>query len=151
MDRLARQLNELFRPVLDSMGYELVGVEYKPGQGESLLRVYIDTEQGVTLEDCERVSHQLSGLLDVEDPIRGQYRLEISSPGLDRPLFIPEHFQRFAGHPVRVRLTELWEGRRKLRGELLGFSDGRILLLEDDVEYAVPLELVDRANLIPDI
>lgn len=151
MDRLARQLNELFQPLLESMGYELVGVEYKPGRREGLLRVYIDTETGVTLEDCERVSHQLSGLLDVEDPIRGQYRLEISSPGLDRPLFTPEHYQRFAGQQVRVRLTELWEGRRKLQGELLGYQDGRILVLEGEVEYAVPLDRIDRANLIPDI
>ncbi|MCC5858171.1 MAG: ribosome maturation factor RimP [Ectothiorhodospiraceae bacterium] len=151
MERFVRQLNELFQPVLDAMGYELVGVEYKPGRREGLLRVYIDTADGVTLEDCERVSHQLSGLLDVEDPIRGQYRLEISSPGLDRPLFTPEHYQRFAGQQVRVRLRELWEGRRKLQGELLGFQDGRILLRENGMEYAVPSELVDRANLIPDI
>ncbi len=151
MERFVRQLNELFQPVLDAMGYELVGVEYKPGRREGLLRVYIDTADGVTLEDCERVSHQLSGLLDVEDPIRGQYRLEISSPGLDRPLFIPEHYQRFAGQQARVRLRELWEGRRKLQGELLGFRDGRILLRENGMEFAVPLELVDRANLIPDI
>ncbi|MCC5809370.1 MAG: ribosome maturation factor RimP [Ectothiorhodospiraceae bacterium] len=151
MDRIARQLNELFQPVVEAMGYELVGVEYRPNQGEGLLRVYIDAEAGITLEDCERVSHQLSGLLDVEDPIRGHYRLEISSPGLDRPLFSPEHYRRFAGARVQLRLAELWEGRRKFRGELRGFEDGRILVSEEGVDYAVPLEVVDRANLIPEV
>ena len=110
------------RPIesaVQGLGYELVGVEYLPQGRRSLLRVYIDTPGGVTVDDCERVSHQVSGVLDVEDPIRGQYVLEVSSPGLDRPLFTAEHFQRFAGSRVRLRTSPPLDGRRNFSGLII--------------------------------
>ena len=119
-------LTQLARRVVEPMGYELVGVEYfQRGGGASTLRVYIDHARGITLDDCAAVSHQLSGVLDVEDPLPGHYDLEVSSPGLDRPLVFPEHFARFAGQRIKVRLAEKIEGRRKLEGVLLGLGPAR--------------------------
>lgn len=151
MDAIHDKLTTLAEPAVAAMGYELVGVEYRPNKSEGLLRIYIDAADGITLEDCEAVSHQISGVLDVDDPIPGAYRLEISSPGLDRPLFKAADFERFAGCEVRIRLLSLWEGRRKFRGTLGGLRDGSAIIEEEGVEYAVPLERIDKANLVPDV
>lgn len=151
MDPIRETLTRLVEPVITAMGYELVGVEYHPGRSEGLMRVYIDAAQGVSVDDCARVSHQVSGLLDVEDPIPGNYRLEISSPGLDRPLMRPTDFERFAGAEAKLRLNGLWEGRRKLRGLLRGLDGDRVLLEENGEVLAVPLERIDKANLVPDV
>ena len=110
MDRDA--LIEMLEPPVGALGYELVEVMYRPGQGNGLLRLYIDAKDGVTVEDCEKVSHQVSGLLEVEDPIKGHYTLEVSSPGADRPLRTEAHFQRFTGARVKVELVTPREGRR---------------------------------------
>lgn len=144
-------VQKLVAPVVESLGYELVGVEFLPQGGHSLLRVYIDTEKGVTLDDCQRVSHQLSGVLDVEDTIKGQYHLEISSPGLDRPLFAAEHFQRFAGRQANVRLVSPVNGRRKFRCVLQGVKGGDVVLDVDGEVISVPLSAIDKANLVPEI
>ena len=136
-------------PVVESLGYELVGVEYLTQGRDGLLRVYIDAEDGIKVEDCQRVSHQLSGVLDVEDVIKGHYSLEISSPGLDRPLFNAAQFERFAGSEVKLRLEAPLEGRRKFRGTLLGVEDGEVRLLVDGEEVRIPLASIDKANLVP--
>ncbi len=149
MQHSDERLNRLLRPAVEVLGYELVGVEYRRGRKRALLRVYIDKSEGITLDDCERVSHQVSGVLDVEDPIVEQYDLEVSSPGLDRPLFEPEHFERFAGHRVRVRMSPPVDGRRKFTGVLLGFEDGEVRVDEDGIERRVPLESVSAARLVP--
>ncbi len=149
MQHSDERLNRLLRPAVEALGYELVGVEYRRGRKRALLRVYIDKSEGITLDDCERVSHQVSGVLDVEDPIVEQYDLEVSSPGLDRPLFEPEHFERFAGHRVRVRMSPPVDGRRKFTGVLLGFEDGEVRVDEDGIERRVPLESVSAARLVP--
>jgi len=141
---------KVVEPVVESLGYELVGVEYLSQGREGLLRVYIDSEDGITVEDCQRVSHQLSGVLDVEDVIHGHYSLEISSPGLDRPLFSAEHFERFAGAEVKLRLDAPLDGRRKFRGTLVGVEDGKVRLLVDGEEMRVPLGSIDKANLVPE-
>jgi ribosome maturation factor RimP len=135
------------------MGYELVGVEhFRHGGGASTLRVYIDREGSIiTLDDCTAVSHQLSGMLDVEDPIPGQYDLEVSSPGLDRPLVFPEHFVRFRGHRVKLRLAEKIEGRRNLDGVLKGEDEGIIRLEVDGQEWEIPLGAVESARLVPEL
>ena len=151
MDGIHDKLTAMAEPAVTSLGYELVGLEYRPNKSEGLLRIYIDSATGVTLEDCEVVSHQISGLLDVEDPIQGAYRLEISSPGLDRPLFKAADFERFAGVEARIRLTGLWDGRRKFRGILRGMQDGHVLIEEEGTEHAVPLDRIDKANLVPDV
>ncbi|MCP1674744.1 ribosome maturation factor RimP [Natronocella acetinitrilica] len=151
MDAVGDRLRELFEPVVTSMGYELLGVQYKPAKGEGLMRVYIDAEAGITVDDCALVSHQISGLLDVEDPVPGHYRLEVSSPGMDRPLFTPEQFQRFAGVEVKIRLQRLWEGRRSFRGTLRGAEGGNVMVEENGLLYTIPADLIDRANVVADV
>jgi ribosome maturation factor RimP len=152
MEPLDSTLSQMTRRVVESMGYELVGVEYLGRGGDrAILRVYIDQEAGITLEDCAEVSHQLSGVLDVEDPIPGRYSLEVSSPGLNRPLVYPEHFERFRGHRVKLRLAEKVEGRRNLEGSLLGLADGLIQLEVEGRTWEVPLAAVESARLVPEI
>ena len=142
-------LTSLARRVVESMGFELVGVDYFQRGAGATLRVYIDHERGIDLDDCAGVSHQLSGVLDVEDPLPGQYDLEISSPGLDRPLVFPEHFERFAGSHVRIRLADKIEGRRKLEGRLLGYADGAVRLEAEGREWELPLAAIESSRLVP--
>jgi ribosome maturation factor RimP len=147
----------LVRSVVEPMGYELVGVEYfQRGKGGAVLRVYIDQlegdgAKGITLDDCGAVSHQLSGVLDVEDPIAGNYDLEVSSPGLDRPLFEAEHFERFCGHKARLELTAMLQGRRKLLGSLAGLSGEKVLLDVDGEIWEIPLAAIGSARLVPEL
>lgn len=142
-------LHSLLEPSVEGLGYELVGVEITGAKGNLTLRVFIDTPAGIRLEDCEAVSHQISGLLDVEDPIPGAYSLEVSSPGLDRPIFKPADYDRFSGERIKLRLHELYEGRRKVTGELLGLEGDRVKVREESegVEYTIPLQLIDKARL----
>lgn len=151
MEPVDSSLTRLARRVVEPLGYELVGVQHlrKPS-GASTLRVYIDHENGVSLDDCALVSHQLSAVLDVEDPLPGHYDLEVSSPGFDRPLIYPEHFQRFCGHRIRVRLAEKIEGRRKLEGLLLGEEAGVIRLDVEGREWSLPIGALESARLVPE-
>lgn len=144
-------LREILEPVVSAMGYELIGVEFHPHRGSALLRLYIDKEGGVNVDDCQQVSHQVSGVLDVEDPIPGHYRLEVSSPGLDRPLFVDRDFIRFAGHPVRVQLTLPLNGRRKFTGRLVGVRADQVVLEHEGQELAIPLMAIEKARLIPEL
>lgn len=147
-----QKLKRVLAAVVETMGYELVGVEFHTRSVNPLLRVYIDSESGVTLDDCQRVSHQLGGVLDVEDPISGPYTLEISSPGLDRPLFEARHFDRFAGAQARLQLREPLDGRRKLMGRLLGMRDGDVAIVDSEGrEWRVPLERIEKARLVPEL
>ena len=143
-------LREILEPVVTAMGYELIGVEFHPHRGSALLRLYIDKEGGVNVDDCQQVSHQVSGVLDVEDPIPGHYRLEVSSPGLDRPLFEARDFVRFAGHPVRVQLTLPLNGRKKFTGRLVGVRADQVVLEHEGQELAIPLTAIEKARLIPE-
>jgi len=152
MYRDPQKVKRLLAGAVEGMGYELVGVEFHPRPDRSLLRVYIDSEKGITVDDCQRVSHQLGGVLDVEDLIAGRYALEISSPGLDRPLFEPQHFVRFAGSEVRVQLRDLLEGRRKLVGRLLGMREDDVVIVDGSGrEWRVPLERIEKARLVPQL
>ena len=151
MQKASAQLQKIVRGVVEPMGYELVGVEYLAGyQGGNLLRVYIDHENGINVDDCAAVSHQLSGVLDVEDPLPGQYNLEVSSPGLDRPLFDAEQFERYIGHKVNVRLDPSIGGRRKYKGLLLGLEEDHILVEVDGEVYPLYLEQIQEARLVPE-
>jgi ribosome maturation factor RimP len=150
MRHVPEKIQHIVDQVVSAMGYELVGVEFNSGQRNSVLRVYIDTEQGVTLEDCQAVSHQLSGVLDVEDPIKGNYSLEISSPGLDRPIFKATDFDRFAGRRVKIKLATPQAGRRNFTGQLQGVQDEDVVLLEDDNEIRLSLSRIDTARLVPE-
>ena len=149
MPRESAELRKLLEPAVSALGFDLVGVEFVSGR-RGVLRLYIDSEDGITIDDCQAVSHQVSGLLDVEDPIQGQYSLEVSSPGLDRPLFRAADFEHFAGHEVRLRLVAPLEGRRKFRGVLAGMRDGRVVVQVEEQELVVALEEIDEARLVPD-
>jgi len=129
------------------MGYELWGLEYLPRGNSSLLRIYIDNVAGITLDDCVRVSKQLAGVLDVNDPIRSRYELEVSSPGLDRPLFTLEQFTRFLGYPVKLRLASKVEGRKHLTGVIEAVSDEEIQIIEDGQSFKIPAGSTEKANI----
>ncbi len=149
MPRESAELRALLEPAVTALGFELVGVEFIRAK-QGVLRVYIDREQGITVDDCKAVSHQVSGILDVEDPIRGQYALEVSSPGLDRPLYQMKDFERFAGHEIAVQLTAAVNGRRKFQGTLMGLRDDQVVLQMGEEELVVALDEIDRARLVPD-
>jgi ribosome maturation factor RimP len=152
MGRGSARLHGLIEPIVEGMGYELVGVEYHSGgPGTGILRVYIDHGTGVTIDDCERVSYQLSGMLDVEDPIMARYRLEVSSPGLDRPLFQRNDYERFSNRRVKVRLSTPLDGRRNFCGLLRGMRHDSVVVEDGDTEYLLPLEQIERANLVPQL
>ena len=146
-----QHIGEMLEPGIRSMGYELVGVEYHGGgKGGGLLRVYIDNEQGISADDCQRVSYQVSGVLDVEDPIPGHYTLEVSSPGLDRLLYRPRDFERFAGQEVRVRMRFPLDGQRKFKGRLLGLQDDTVVIEQDGEQVSLPYEQIEQARLVPE-
>lgn len=142
-------LTNLLQPVVESLECRLWGVEFFPKGKQSLLRVYIDRPDGITVEDCERVSRQISSVLDVEDPIRSEYTLEVSSPGMDRPLFTLEQYQQSTGETVNLRLRLAFEGRRKFTGLLKGVEDDEIVLQVGEEEFLLPYELIDKANIVP--
>ncbi len=136
-------------PVVTGLGYELWGVEYLSQGRHSVLRVFIDAENGIEVDDCAAVSRQLSSVLDVEDPIAGEYNLEVSSPGMDRPLFKLEQYQLFAGHQVQIRLRAPFEGRRNFSGLLKGVEGDEIVVEVDNAEYLLPIDSIDKANIVP--
>jgi ribosome maturation factor RimP len=138
----------MLEPVVQGMGYELVGVEFDGHQ--RVLRVYIDSPDGIAIEDCSKVSYQLSGVLDVEDPIPGRYQLEVSSPGLDRPLFELEHFERFKGSMVRLQLSRALDGRRRFKARLQGVDGQDVLLVEDAQPFCIPFDMIEKARLSPE-
>jgi ribosome maturation factor RimP len=143
-------IRELVARAAGALGYELVGVEWLSRQKSGhLLRVYIDSPDGIDLADCERVSHQVSGLLDVEDPINGDYALEVSSPGLDRPLFELAHFERFIGQSARVRLMVAQEGRSNFRGVITAVDGDEVVLEVDGEPVRLPFGKIASARLVP--
>lgn len=143
-------LEGLIEPVVTGMGYELVGLEYLPQGKHSVLRIYIDQPEGITLDDCTSVSHQVSAMLDVEDPIKGEYNLEVSSPGLDRPLFSLDHFKRFMGHQCSLRMKVPVDGQRKFTGIIRAVDDHQVTLELPQKSVELAFELIDKANLVPE-
>ena len=143
------ELANLIEPTIERLGYELSDLELKLGGRKGIVRVFIDKPEGVGLEDCEIVSRQVSALLDVEDPMPGRYTLEVSSPGLDRKLTKPAHFQRFIGEVVRIRLRFPLEGRRNFRGELKSADDENIEIEVDGESYRLPVSTIESARLVP--
>jgi ribosome maturation factor RimP len=148
MEKIAALTENLIKNVIEAEGLELVHVEYRPQGGSQLLRVLIDKEEGVNLSDCAEISRQLSVLLDVEDLIPDSYVLEVSSPGLERPLFTKEDYQRFAGREIRLVATEKIEARRNFTGHIRDFADGVLNLDCDGKLYAIPSEKIKKANLV---
>lgn len=141
----------LLEPTVTAMGYELLGVEYLAQGKHSRLRLYIDAPQGIGLQDCEQVSHQVSGVLDVEDPVHGQYSLEVSSPGLDRPLFRPAHYARFVGQRLKLRLRQARDGQRNFHGRIKAVIDEDIYIsMDDGSELVLSCQDIEKANLVPE-
>ena len=144
---LRERLIALIEPLAGRLGYELVDLEYSAGRGSATVRLYIDRPEGVGIEDCERVSREVSALLDVEDPIATAYTLEVSSPGFDRVLRTRAHFERFVGARVFVALSAPREGRRRYTGTLLAVHDSGIELEVDGVRVAVGFAEMAKARL----
>jgi ribosome maturation factor RimP len=171
---LKDRLTSVIEPVVNGLGYELVLLEYAPSRGTGTLRLYIDflpdkapaddsperevaagvrAPEGIQIEDCERVSREVAATLDVEDPIPSAYRLEVSSPGLDRPLVKADHFRRFAGERVRIEMLVPIGGQKRFRGILRGTdAEGRNVMLETETaqQVSLPLADIERARVIPD-
>ncbi len=143
------ELVRLLEPTVESLGYELSDLEVRIGGRHGALRVFIDKPDGIGLADCEKVSRAISALLDVEDPLPGQYDLEVSSPGLDRKLTKVEHFQRFEGETVKVQMRFPIEGRRRFRGTLVSADDENIVVEVDGVPHTLPVATIDTARLVP--
>lgn len=163
----ATQIAALLAPTVESLGVELLGIEYLPAPGSATLRIYIDvpaaeldatpegeTPRMVSIEDCEAVSREVSAQLDVEDPISVNYTLEVSSPGIDRPLFTLEHYRRFSGETAKVALKLPHEGRRRLQGVILGVEGDQVAFAVEgapnDGRYSVPFSNIDKGRIVPD-
>ena len=145
------ELNALLAPPIADLGLELVGIEFSPGRGGSLLRVYVDApDRPVTIDDCERASREISALLDVNDPVAGRYTLEVSSPGLDRPLFTPEQFARFIGQDVKINVNLPLGGRRRFHGTIRGVDGDRITIEQDGEPVTIAHANIAKARLAPD-
>jgi len=150
------QLRELLAPICIDAGYELVEVELKQSQGGAVLRIFIDyppaAEKTISFDECTSLSREVSAILDVEDPISSRYELEVSSPGVDRPLRSPEHFRRYVGSEVKMLLLNGLEGRRKFTGILVSVSDDdtTVTIDVDDTHFELPLADLSSARLVPD-
>jgi len=143
-------LNELLQPLVEDLGYEFIGLEYNPNPKHSVLRIYIDHENGVGIQDCETVSRETAALLDVKDPIKSHYNLEVSSPGLDRPLFTSAHFSEFTGSEVQINLFAPQDGRRKFSGPILSAGESSVSIEQDGSEVTLDYDNIAKAKLIPD-
>ena len=149
MTRKERELEELLAPSIEALGLRIWGIEFKGLGKRSLLRVYIDGDSGVSIDDCERASKLIGGVLDVEDPVGSSYTLEVSSPGLDRVLFKPEQYAESLGEILDVRLSYPFEGRRHFVGRLNGMERDEIAVQIDEDEVVIPLTNVQRARIVP--
>ena len=139
----------LLEPVVESMDYELVGVEFHTSENHAVLRVFIDHENGITVDDCAKVSHQVSALLEVEDPIVQAYDLEVSSPGINRRLFKLTDYIKFAGQKAKIKLAVGLEGRKNFSGALEGVDDNNQVLINVDNEtYSLPFHDISKASLL---
>jgi ribosome maturation factor RimP len=150
MKRAPEHLVTLIEPIVEGLGYACWGIEYYPHPRHGLLRIYIDSPNGILVEDCTKVSHQISGALDVEDPISDNYQLEVSSPGTDRPFFNVHQFEQYIGNTVLVNLYQSINGRKKITGIIEKVVDDIITLREADQIFEVPFDAMSKARLMPD-
>jgi ribosome maturation factor RimP len=142
-------MRELLEPTVDDLGYELVWIEMANQDKHKILRIYIDAPGGIQVDDCATVSRQLSALLDVEDPMNTEYFLEVSSPGLDRPLVKPEHFKQFLGEQARIMMHVHVLGRRKFKGLMVEANDNTVVVEMDGESFELPYKDMDSARLDP--
>lgn len=149
MATITERLTEMLAPAVEALEYELVGVEFIRAGKHSTLRVYIDHENGISVDDCARVSHQVSAVLDVEDPINTEYNLEVSSPGLDRPLFTAAQYQQFSGESVQVVLNVPVSGKRKFTGVIGQVADNVVSFEVGEETLNVDIATIKKANIVP--
>lgn len=148
MNKKHNALTQMIQPVVTGMGYELVGIDYFIQGKHSLLRVYVDNDHGITVDDCERISRQLNALLDVENPIAHQYTLEVSSPGLNRPLFTLDHFKKQIGKSVAIQTREPIQAQKNFKGTLQEVQADKIILFCENKCIELPLNSIQKAHLI---
>ena len=149
MARLEDKLSDMLMPAVEALGFELLGVEFVRAGKHSILRVFIDHENGISVDDCADVSHQVSAVLDVEDPITTEYNLEVSSPGMDRPLFKAQHYAQVVGETIQIKLTLPQDGRRNFKGKLVACENGFIDIEVDGQRFLLALDNIDKGNLVP--
>ena len=142
-----QKLHDLLDPEITAMGFELLGIELSNSGNASFLRIYIDKSEGINIDDCVLVSQQITGLLDVNNPIKGRYNLEVSSPGLDRPLFTDEQLKKHIGQIVMIKLHEKYKGKRRIIGEIEAVEDLEIVIKCNENKESIPLDLINKANL----
>jgi len=143
------KLSELLAPIVEEIGYRFWGLEYQVRKADALLRVYIDHENGISVDDCATVSHEISGILDVEEPITMAYILEVSSPGMDRILFSAQQFSEFLGENVKIKLNQMVDGRRKIKGKISSVDGEKITIKSDQEEINIEFDKIMRARLNP--
>jgi ribosome maturation factor RimP len=148
---LEEKVEHLIKPVIESMSIDFWGCEYLPAGKNSMLRVYIDSDNGVNVDDCGKVSHQISAIMDVEDPIASAYTLEVSSPGLDRPLFRFEQFKKYQGEQVQIKTISLVMGRKRFKGIMESVNEQGVDVEVDGELYNIIFAEIDKANLIHNI
>ena len=150
MTKITDKVFSIISPIVIDMGYELLGIEYAASGKHSVLRLYIDCEEGIRVDDCEAVSQQVGAIMDVEDPINGQYNLEVSSPGIERPLFVIAHYQRFLGHDVCLRTYRPIDGRRNFTGSIGSVREtaNTIELVTELGSVNLDIDLIEKANLV---
>jgi len=142
-------LSKLIEPVVQELGCELWGIEKLQQGRQVVLKIYIESADGITVDDCARISRQVSAILDVEDPIPGEYMLEVSSPGVERRLFKPEHFDVCKGEKVQITLRQAFDGRRKFKGVLCGLEYEEVVIRVDDAqEIVLPISSIERARVL---
>jgi len=146
---LEDKIEALVRPVIESMDIGFWGCEYLPAGKNSMLRIFIDKENGVNVDDCGRVSRQISAIMDVEEPISSAYTLEVSSPGIDRPLFTPEQFKMYQGEKVQIRTSMSVMGRKRFKGVMEAINEQGIDIEVDGEVYEIDFSTIEKATVIP--
>lgn len=151
VSKKVEEMIAMLTPAVAAVGFELWGLEFFQQGRHSVLRLFIEGPNGVGVDDCASVSHQVSGVLEVEDPIAGEFTLEVSSPGWDRPLFTLSHYERYVGEEVAVRLASPLNGRRKFKGVILRVADGAVELQVEAEVVKIPFAAIDKGNVVPNI
>jgi ribosome maturation factor RimP len=149
LSQLEQRLTDMLNPAVEALGFELVGVEFVRAGKHSIMRVYIDHENGISVDNCADVSHQVSAILDVEDPINTEYNLEVSSPGMDRPLFKESHYLQVVGEIVSIKLSLALDNRRNFKGRLLACNNGMLTIEVDGQQFELAVASIEKGNLVP--
>lgn len=143
-----KSIQQLIEPAINGLGFDLWGIQRVSQRGSSTLRIFIDSDKGITVDDCAKVSYQVSSVLDVEDPIEGRFTLEVSSPGMDRPLFTLPQYMKYIGQWLKISLRVPFDGRRRFVGVLTAIEDEEIVLQVEQEEYVLPFETIEKANVV---